>query len=551
MNSGRYKEEFWNNIKSQIEEDRITLQSTLSNSKDEIFLITKNINYHNITTFNPGFNINSNTNTKNPFLEEMLQNEFEILNSQVKEINGDDNSSDNEDIDATLNRLYSNMNSNLNSNINSLNNSAIVNTNNDVIASANNSNSTPVIKNNNNNIKLPTHWIDKNNTNNNFNNNDNKENKNVVNHQHNDSILRNDSIKNEKKYNFNYKVISPHSKEVLDNKDNHQKMDVNETDSYSSNLSQIINSYSDNDIKINNVDKNNNETTNNIKLNNKKNNIQLEHILSPICQFYEIKDNSNDFKIVNYDKNEFISELSNFDKSENLRIPKSPIKGAEISSFSNASSNISISHKFYKKYNGDNLNNLRFQSNIAGNNKFTVSALHNVKDIKVNRVNNGNNNNNSNDNNISNKFLMNKRNNINNNNKIGNIVNPTDEIYNMTLQSKNNEQSNNETNKNLKNQYLQVPPRRSSIKNSGVIKFKTKNSNKPIQHKIASINMKIPEETTNDSYSQNRSFTVVGQNLIIPSCNKRYSLNNDKDNSNDLNAYNYNSIKPSNSFHSS
>jgi len=362
-NSGRYKEEIWNNVKSQIEEDRITLHSSLSNTKDENSSQYSHTN-NNTTHFEDSSSVhsihtyNSNANAKNPIFEEILQNEFEILNSQVKEISPEDDSYDDEDID-TLDRLYSNMNygSNINTNTNfltnknkkSLNKDIINNNrsnllndknqksmNKDVNKSNSNINKNIINKYFTKKIKVVSSKVNRNkdeNKNDNINNYTlNEKNKDSINHYFdggdNNTILSNDSVQDEKKYNSNYNVVSLPSKKMLLNKRNSQNLDNSENDSHSNDLSQfsqisqIINSYSNVNISSNGLNCNNdniNTTTNNnmiIGHSHKNNIIQLEHILSPNCQISEIK--NNEAGIFNSNKNIITSEINNSNEYKDL-----------------------------------------------------------------------------------------------------------------------------------------------------------------------------------------------------------------------------------------
>ena len=336
MNSGRYKEEVWNNVKSQIEEDRITLHSSIiSNPKEEKISLHNynNINHKSIYHFDDNLTVpnihtnNSNANSKNPILEEILQNEFEILNSQVKEINADDDDNDDddpssEDASKTLDRLFSIMNSKSNLTIKS---SSLNNKNKKVVCKDKNKNNNKINDHDNNKdinkkVKVVSSSINKLCSKNEIGEkndkklNDDKKNKIKVNHcTTSNSPLRNDSIRNEKKFQLNYKVISPHSKEALKNKIKSPNLDNSDDDSENYDISQIINSYSD--INIDSIginDNNDSNTTTGINggSNKKNNNIQLEHILSPKCQFSEIK--SNEIEIFNSNKNVIVSEINDF-----------------------------------------------------------------------------------------------------------------------------------------------------------------------------------------------------------------------------------------------
>ncbi|KAG4098466.1 hypothetical protein H8356DRAFT_1308042 [Neocallimastix lanati (nom. inval.)] len=515
MNSGRYKEEVWNNVKSQIEEDRITLHSSIiSNPKEEKISLHNynNINHKSIYHFDDNLTVpnihtnNSNANSKNPILEEILQNEFEILNSQVKEINADDDDNDDddpssEDASKTLDRLFSIMNSKSNLTIKS---SSLNNKNKKVVCKDKNKNNNKINDHDNNKdinkkVKVVSSSINKLCSKNEIGEkndkklNDDKKNKIKVNHcTTSNSPLRNDSIRNEKKFQLNYKVISPHSKEALKNKIKSPNLDNSDDDSENYDISQIINSYSD--INIDSIginDNNDSNTTTGINggSNKKNNNIQLEHILSPKCQFSEIK--SNEIEIFNSNKNVIVSEINDFKDLNNsvdfsieetralnivnlvkkdvdfllknysgdansslcdeytlkkieallqiiIEIRKTLIlaisRQQEITDrvLINLDGNTSFTdeeewnNSFAKNgmiladiFNLDNINNLLYQNNIAGNSKLNINGLNNKKSSNNNKTNSSDNNN------I-----------INNNNTIGNIVNPIDEIYNIELQSK-------------------------------------------------------------------------------------------------------------------
>ncbi|KAG4101787.1 hypothetical protein H8356DRAFT_985378 [Neocallimastix lanati (nom. inval.)] len=364
-NSGRYKEEIWNNVKSQIEEDRITLHSSLSNTKDENSSQYSHTN-NNTTHFEDSSSVhsihtyNSNANAKNPIFEEILQNEFEILNSQVKEISPEDDSYDDEDID-TLDRLYSNMNygSNINTNTNFLTNKNKKSLNKDII---NNNRSNLLNDKNQKSMnkdvnKIVSSKVNRNkdeNKNDNINNYTlNEKNKDSINHYFdggdNNTILSNDSVQDEKKYNSNYNVVSLPSKKMLLNKRNSQNLDNSENDSHSN---------------------------------------DLKHILSPNCQISEIK--NNEAGIFNSNKNIITSEINNSNEYKDLNAfnqdtivkensEKSTISNSSISDKSDDSKNL------YKAINIVNLvkKDVDFLlNNISGNRNNANSSICDEDTIK-------------------------------------------------------------------------------------------------------------------------------------------------------------------------
>ncbi|OUM63025.1 hypothetical protein PIROE2DRAFT_10552, partial [Piromyces sp. E2] len=252
-----------------------------------------------------------------------------------------------------------------------------------------------------------------------------------------------------------------------------------------------------------------------------KNGMELAEVVTKIHQYiYKILQRPKDLFQNSHNVTTVDDNIGNLPKDEIKKSHRSTFgtfNNVNLNSIEEVEDNDSIllndSVNVYNKFNRDNINNIRFQSNIDNNNqknKKVFNGWHSQKDSDINKLPQINNM----------PYLA---------TKIGNIINPTDEINTIATQYQKN---NN-----------MVPNRFSSYKKSSPPSQLPSQNNKHLslppfpdksKPKVASINMNINQSFDDNIHST--SFSVIEEKLLhskdnnniyyqnIDSTNHYYSL---------------------------